>query len=301
MNFAIPLAPSPGRPEFIGYVREHLEWVLEHDPVRLLELHGAELLPRWQRKRVISRRPSRLQSYGKVGGALLERMDLITKRVGNPRSDGNVTGPAQQGPKGRETEFGLIVDTGESITKVRRVINDFVRAGFLRGPRKGADGKMVRGASGRAYQRVDEYTHKPTGARRYCAHRVVYVFTDKFFERLGPAVFKRWKREQAAAVQRREERRQRMHPGPLLAGRERVRGMRHGSRETRGHAQPGAPTHAISGQAAMSPPPLSADAEANAARLVQALMHGLRNKHPEWGLERVRAEAERLGRSGRLH
>lgn len=297
MNFSIPLEPAAGRPAIISRVRERHEQILEHKPLRLLELHGAELLPAWQRRRMVPRRPEFREAAGKVIGAMLEHADCITKRVGSPRSDGNVTPPAQQGPEGREQEFGLIVDSGCSITQVRRVISAYVRAGYLMGPRRGPDGKMLPGPSGKRYQRVQEYTDAVTGAKRYSAHRVVYVFTDLFFERLGLA--KDWADESKAAVDRRDERRQRMYPGALLEGRERVRSMRHGSREKRPHGAPGAPTRAVGAPAVTTPAP-TIDAAENAARLVQMIMRGLRQKHPDWGAERLRAAAEALERSGRL-
>lgn len=297
MNFEIPLEPAKGRPAFIARARERLEEILEHKPLKLLELHGAELLPEWQRRRMIPRRPKFREAMGKVLGAMLEHTDLVSARVGAPRSDGNVTPPGQQGPEGRETESGLVAATGCSITQVRRVISAAVRAGYLLGPRRGPDGHMLPGPSGKRYQRVQEYRDHLTGAKRYSAHRVVYVFTDKFFERLRLA--KDWKAERKAAVARRDERRQRMYPGALLEGRERLLSARHGSREKRPHGVAGSPTRAVGATAVTSPTP-TVDGSENAARLVQALMHGLRNKHPEWGLPLIRAEAERLARSGRL-
>jgi hypothetical protein len=299
LNFATPLQPAKGRPAVIGKFRERLEEILERRPRKLLELHGGELLPEWQRRRLIPRRPGFRENFGKVIGVMLEHFDLLSRRVGAPRSDGNVTPPAQQGPDGREDDFGIAVESGCSIQQVRRVIRAAVHAGYLRGPRKGQDGKMLRGPDGRGYQRVEEYTDAVTGKRCYHAHRVVYVFTPLFFERLGLDMVKRLEREQAAASKRRAERRQRMHPGPLLAGRELARGMRHGSREERRQGAAGAPTRAIA-DAPAPRGPLGVDAAENASRLVALIMRGLRNKHPDWPAARLRAEAEALERSGRL-
>jgi hypothetical protein len=308
VNFAIPLEPAKGRPAFIARARERHEERLEHKPLKLLELHGAELLPEWQRRRLVPRRPKFREAAGKVIGAMLEHMDMVTARVGVPRGDGYVTPPGQQGPEGHEDDFGIAKDSGCSIQQVRRVIAAYVRAGYILGPRRGPDsvdatgkrqyGKMLAGPSGRRYQRVQEYTDPVTKEKRYHAHRVVYVFTDLFFERL--ALAKDWADDSKAASARRAERRQRMYPGPLLAGRERVRSIRHGSRESRPQGAPGAPTRAVGAPPAPTAPTPTPDELANAARLVQALMHGLRNKHPEWGLERLRAEAEALARTGRL-
>lgn len=297
MNFEIPLEPAPGRPAFIARARERLEEILEHKPIRLLELHGAELLPAWQRRRLVPRRPKFREALGKVTGAMLEHMDCVTARVGSPRSDGNVTPPGQQGPKGREAEAGLRLDTGCSIQQIRRVIRALERAGYLRGPRRGADGHMLPGPSGKRYQRVQEYKDAATGETRYSAHRVVYVFTDLFFERLrlGPD----WAAERKAASARRAERRDRMYPGALLEGRERLRGARHGSREKRPHGAAGAPTRVVGAPLVTSPTP-TVDGSENESRNVQALLHSLRNMHPDWGLPRLRAEAERLARLGRL-
>lgn len=300
MNLAIKLAPAPGRPEFIGKARARLEEILTRDPRRLLELHGSQMLPLWQRRRIMPRRRERLEAFGRVMGAMLERHDLVTARVGSPRSDGTVTGPGQQGPRGREQQSGLVVDTGLSITRLRRAINAGVRAGYLRGPRRGPDGKMVRGPSGRAYQHVEEYTDKATGERRFHAHNVVYVVTDLFFERLGRDIVKRLGRERTAAVERRRQRADRMYPGPLLAGRDLARGMRTGSREERRPGAPSSPTRAV----ASSPAPWgpsSVDGSNNEARLAGAIAIGLRNKHPDWPDSRVRAEALAMARGFRQH
>jgi len=282
MNFSIPLEPAKGRPAFIARARERHEEILEHKPLKLLELHGAELLPEWQRRRMVPRRPAFREAAGKVIGAMLEHMDCVTARVGAPRSDGHVTPPGQQGTIGHEDEAGLVHDTGCSITQVRRVISAYV----LPGP------------SGRRYQRVEKYWSAATGTWAYTAHRVVYVFTPLFFERLRLAAD--WADEQKAAVVRRAERRQRMYPGALLEGRERVRSLAHGSREKRPHGAPGSPTRAVGATAVTMPTPTT-DAAENSARLVAMILRGLRQKHPEWGLERLRAEAEALERSGRLH
>lgn len=295
MNFAIPLLPAPSRPLVIGAVRSRLEYLLEHEPWKFLELHGSEGLPRWQQRRMVTRHRSRLEAIGKVLGAMLEHTDLESYRVGAPRSDGNVTPPGQQGPKGHEAEEGLRRDTGLSITRIRRAIADLVRAGYLFGPRLGPDGRPLPGPSGKRYQRVIEYTNDK-GERAYCAHRVVYVFRELFFERLGLKLAERMKLERASAVARRAERRARMYPGPLLAAREHTRGMRHGSRETRLLGAPGAPT-SVGAPAAPESPTYPDGVSANT---LQAVMLGLRNKHPDWGRPRLEAEALALLRRRRL-
>jgi hypothetical protein len=228
---------------------------------------------------------------------MLERWELASWRVGVPRSDGHVTPPGQQGTKGHETEGGLVKDTGLSITQVRRVISAFVHAGYLAGPRRGPDRRFLPGPSGKRYQRVKEYTDKKTGKVGYKACRVVYVFRELFFERLGKKLSDRVERERVAAGARRAERRARMYPGPLLAARERRRGMRHGSRETRLHDAPGAPTHAI---ATPSAPELRTYPDGLKEQTVHAVMLGLRNKHPDWGRPRLEAEALALLRARRL-
>jgi len=296
MNFAIPLQPAPNRPLTIGDCRARLEYLLEHEPWKFLELHGSEGLPRWQQRRMVSRHRSRLEAIGKVSGAMLEHTDLESYRVGAPRSDGNVTAPGQQGTKGHESEAGLVHDTGLSITRVRRAIRDLVRAGYMYGPRVGPDGRMLPGPSGKRYQRVVEYTDPKTGEKRYAAHRVVYVFRDLFFERLGTKIADRMKLERSDAVRRRAERRARLYPGPLLAAREHGRAMRHGSRETRPHDAPGVPTHV----GAPTAPTAPTYPDGISAQLVQAVMLGLRNKHPDWGRPRLEAEALALLRRRRL-
>ena len=296
MNFAIPLLPAPSRPLVIGAVRSRLEYMLEREPWKFLELHGSEGLPRWQQRRMVTRHRSRLEAIGKVLGAMLEHTDLESYRVGAPRSDGNVTAPGQQGPKGHESEAGLVRDTGLSITRVRRAIRDLVRAGYLYGPRLGPDGKALPGPSGKRYQRVVEYSDPKTGEKRYCAHRVVYVFRDLFFQRLGTKIADRMQLERADAVRRRAERRARLYPGALLAARENLRGMRHGSRETRHHAAPAAP----SSVGAPSAPETPQRPDGLSERTLHAVMLGLRNKHPDWGRPRLEAEALALLRRRRL-
>jgi hypothetical protein len=295
VNFTLRV-PSPAtRPKVIGKARERLCDRLEHSPLRLTELHGTQLLPRWQARRMTPRRPERREALGLVLSAMLEHMDLVTYRVGSPRSDGHVTPPGQQGPKGHEDEHGLVMETGLSIQRVRRAIWTAVEIGWLRGPRKGPDGHFLAGPSGKRYQRVEEYDDKrpgaAPGAKRYAAHRVVYVFTEKFFAALG--MTKDIALESAAASQRRAQRRARFYPAALLRGRDAMRGMRHGSRETRPHGAPGAPTPAVQASGGR-PEPQSVDASENEARVLLALRLGLKQKHPDWGPDRLLAEARRL-------
>lgn len=298
MNFQLAVPLVGNRPAVIGKARGRLcDW-LERHPLRLRELHGTQLLPRWQARRMTPRRPERREAIGLTLGAMLEHMDLVTKRVGTPRGDGYVTPPGQQGPN--ETEGGLCLETGLSITRLRRAISTAVRIGWLRGPRRGPDGKYLRGPSGTRYQRIEEYDDvrpgaKP-GAKRYHAHRVVYVFTDEFFAALD--MTKDIERESGRASQRRTEARARLYPAALLAGRELMRGMRHGSREERPHGAHAAPTRAVSPQAG-TVGPLDVDAAENAARLVATLKHRLRERHPDWGAARLEAEAQAIARAQR--
>lgn len=298
MNFQLATPFVPNRPAVIGKARERLcDW-LENHPLRLRELHGTQLLPRWQARRMTPRRPERREAIGLTLGAMLEHMDLVSKRVGNPRGDGYVNAPGQQGPN--ETEGGLSLETGLSITRLRRAISTAVRIGWLRGPRRGPDGKYLRGPSGTRYQRIEEYDDtRPgalPGAKRYHAHRVVYVFTPAFFEALG--MTKDIEREAGRAADRRAEARRRLYPAALLAGRELVRGMRHGSREERPHGAAAAPTRAVSSQPGTAAP-LGVDAAENAARLVATTKLRLRERHPDWGAARLEAEAMALIRATR--
>lgn len=287
MNFSIPLQPAEHRPLFIGDAIARLEYVVTHEPWKLLELHGSEGLPRWQQKRIVTRQRKFLENFVKVMKAMLERHELESGRVGRPRSDGHVTPPGQQGTEGHEREAGLVADTGLSITQLRRVIYACTRAGYLLGPRRGPDGRMLVGPSGKRYQRVKEYTDTRTGKIGYKACRVVYVLTDLFFERLGKKISERRELERADAARRRAERRARMYPGPLLAARENLRGMRHGSRETRHHGAPGAPTSVGAPEA----PERRTYPDGIHPNSVHAVMLGLRNKHPDWGRPRLEAEA----------
>lgn len=303
MNFSLVQPLIANRPKALRDFGDRLCHLLEHKPLKLHDLHGTKLLPKWQARRMTPRRPELRESIGLVARAMLEHMDIPSKRIGAPRADGYVSPPGQQGPEGHEDEMGLVWQTGLSITRVRRAIYTMVRAEWLSGPRKGPDGKFLLGPSGKRYQRVEEYDDtrpgaKP-GAKRYHAHRVVYVFTDKFFEALGADMVKKLKAEQKAAEQRKADRRARLYPAALLAGREAHKGMRHGSRETRLAGAPGAPTRAVSPPAG-AVPQLPPDAAENAARLVATLKIRLRERHPDWGAAKLEAEAQAIARATRL-
>jgi hypothetical protein len=273
---ALPVPDVAGRPAVLTEAGDRWVKALERRPLRFLELHGAELLPEWQRRRMTPRRRERLEALALVGLALLRFADLVSYRIGAPRSDGYVT------PPGHEELARL---TGLTLTRLRRAIRDMVRAGYLRGPRRGS--KLNR-------QPVTEYTNAK-GERAYCAHRVVYVLTDKFFERLG--LGPRMARERTLAVARRAAHR-RIYAGALLEGRELAKGLRHGSREKRFPGAPGTPTRAV-GAPAGPAPLVSVDAAENAARLVAGLKLRLRERHPDWGAARLEAETERIVRSTR--
>lgn len=285
MNFELAIPLVDGRPKILRDAADKLCDALERRPLRLAEIHGAQLLPSWQRRRMTPRRPERREALGRVLTAMLEHCDLVSLRVGTPRSDGFVTAPGQQGPKGRELEGGLVRETGLSITRVRRAISTAVRAGWLRGPRRGSKDNR---------QPVTEYTNA-AGDRAWAAHRVVYVFTAMFFRAVGIQTHK-LERERAFAVKRRDERRGRLYPAALLAGRELVRGMGHGSREKRPYGVAGGPTPGVSKSAGPSGALAVDDAE-NEARLVATYKIRLRERHPDWGAARLEAEARAHARA----
>jgi hypothetical protein len=136
-------------------------------------------------------------------------------------------------------------------------------------------------------QPVTAYTNAQ-GERAWCAHRVVYVVTAKLFERVG--LGPRLERERAAAAGRRAARGERIYAGALLRGREGLRAVARAMGGKRNHAHGGPlPGHA-------SALPQTPDQVASDAQLVQRVMLGLRQKHPEWGRERLEAEALALCR-----
>lgn len=280
MRISLAVPPIVGMPAVLTEAGDRFVKALERNPRRFLELHGMELLPQHERRRMTPRRPERLEAIALVGLALLRHADLISYRVGSPRSDGHVTAPGQRVINDDGTETGLCVETGLSITRLRRAIRDGRLAGYWDGPGRGS----------KIRQPVTEYVNA-AGAKAYCAHRVVYRLTDKFFQRLGLA--KRMERERKHAVERRAERRRRIYAGALLEGREFARAMRAGSRETRRHGDAGAPTRGVS-EPSRGTPPASADAADNAARMLSVVKLGLRRKHPDWGAARLEAEAGRL-------
>lgn len=294
MNFTLAQPLLDTRPKVLRDIGDRLCELLEHKPLKLHDLHGTKLLPRWQARRMTPRRPELREAIGLVARAMLEHTDIDSKRVGAPRSDGRVVPPGQQGRKGHEDEAGLVWETGLPITRVRRAIGTMVRIGWLRGPRKGPDGHFLPGPSGKRYQRVEEYDDvrpgaKP-GAKRYHAHRVVYVFTDEFFAALGKDIVEKFAEAQADSAKRRAERRARLYPAALLAGRELHQGMRHGSRETRPPGAPGAPARAVS-PPVVTRQPSSTDAAENAARRTATLKIRLRERHPDWGAAKIEATA----------
>lgn len=268
----VPLAA--GRPAILREAADRFCKAIEHSPRRFLELHGAQLLPQWQRRHMTPRMPSRREALGRVVRALLEHTDLVSLRVGTPRTDGHVTPPGQHVIKADGSESGLSVETGLPLTRLRRALRDLRRAGYITGPGRGSNVK----------QPVMQYTNA-AGERAYCAFRVIYTFTVKFFERLG--MDRRLERQRTMASERRRAR-ARVYAGALLDGRDAARGMRTGSRETRRRDDAGAPTRAL---ATRRPPAALTDAD-HATLLTVKL--GLRRKHPDWGPERLDAEAKRL-------
>jgi hypothetical protein len=177
-------------------------------PLRFAELHGSEQLSPRERRRMEPRRMSRRLAIDLVAQAFLKHTDVVSLRVGAPRSDGAVN------PPGHEV---LLRETGLSRTRMCRAIRDGKRAGYWT-----------------AHQPRLEYTNAE-GAKAYAAFRVIYRLTDRFFERLG--LGRRLKVERDRASERARARRARIFPGPLLRGREAMRRLR---ARPRAGAPPGA-------------------------------------------------------------
>ena len=241
----LPLrTPMPtGLPWLLREAEDRIGRLVTH-PLRFAELHGSEMLPARERRRMEPRRLSRLLAIDVVTRALLRGMDLVSLRVGKPLPNGHVAPPGQE---------ELARETGLSVVRIARVIRDGRRAGWWT-----------------AHQPRLEYTDQ-NGEKAYCAFFSVYRFTEKFFRRLGLA--KRLEKERKAASERASGRR-RIFAHALLDARDRLRNMRHTKRAPRD--------------------PVDVDAAENEARRLIHLKFRLRAEHPDWGPDRIDAEARRL-------
>ncbi len=263
-------------PRILLYASERCAWIARK-VARFIELTGGQLLPKWQRKRLAKRRPERLEAVVLVCRALLKHCDLLSLRIGKPRGrvPEDYSAEADVRYVNPPGQARLCEETGLSITRLRRAIAELRRAGYLCGPGKGSALK----------QRRIEYVNSK-GVTCWSACRVVYAFTRLFFERLH--LDQRLEREQADAYTR--ARGPRIYSGALLAAREHRRNWKAGSREQRPPGAPGTPTPAAAPATARATEPGSEDA----ARALIAVQLALREAHPDWTLERVRAEAREL-------
>ncbi len=234
--------PAGDLPFILKAATERIGGLLTN-PLRFIELHGGEGLPARERRRLEPRRYSRRQAIDLVCQAFLKHVDLLSLRVGTPLRNGAVSPPGHA---------ELAVETNLTLTRMRRAIRDGRRAGWWT-----------------AHQPRLKYTNDK-GESAHCAFRVIYRLTDRFFDRLG--LSRRLKRERDQASHRATARRQRIHPGPLLAARDGFRSL----------------------LAPRPRPRPTVDDKENEARLMNALMVRLSLKHPGWDPERVRAEARRL-------
>lgn len=217
------------------------------------ELTGANLVPKGARALV--RRSSRREAWTLVWVALLVRFDRRTHRCGRPRFDAEDTVEAP-------SIDDLAKETGLNPSRVKRALADLKLAGYM------------------TYHRVVmEY---PDG-NRFCGLPSIRRVTDLGLRRLGvsPSKAARQSSHGRAAF---DQRRERPTSG---AGRQRMkRTLRRtvGRDRERYQAPPPAPPPSIG-----RPPSKNFERE-QAIRLER---FRLRELHPEWGLERLDAEARR--------
>jgi hypothetical protein len=157
------------------------------DPLSFRELHGSQLLPRREARRMTPRRPERRIAMYKVGVTLMRHYDRVSGRCGTPRGDSyalpdgslqrHVIAPGQEG------EHGLAAESGLSLTRFRRALGEYLRLEWVTWS-----------------QRVVEYRNK-AGERCFYACRSVYTLTAKFWKAIGLDRKIARERRQASALQ----------------------------------------------------------------------------------------------------
>lgn len=243
-------------------------WRLVTHPLEFRELHGSHVLPRHEARRMTPRRIERREAMYLLGCALGKRYDLVSGRVGTPRSDSFLTtdGELGYGPNksqtyvnapGQEGDNGLCADTGLSVTRLRRALGEYRRLGWVT-----------------STQRVVEY-RTPAGEIRHYACRAVYVLTAKFWADLRLDV--KIGRERAKASKRAGHRPRIYALPPHRAHRHR----RQADLEAKGR------TAAARLEAAA----VDAERGAEASRQLMARQLEIRRQHPDWTAEQVRAAA----------
>lgn len=141
------------------------------DPLAFRELHGSQLLPRREARRMTPRRPERRIAMYKVGVTLMRHFDRVSGRCGTPRGDSYTLpdGTRQRYviAPGQEGEHGYVAESGLSLTRFRRGLREYLALGWVTWS-----------------QRVVEYRNK-LGDRCYYACRAVYTLTAKFWKAIG--------------------------------------------------------------------------------------------------------------------
>lgn len=259
-------------------------------PLRFAELHGSDKLPERERRRMTPRREEAREGVILVGIAMFKHMDVPSMRVGRPRSDGMFCGIGHADhtlPDG-EIVPGLISETGLSPTRFRRYLALGKRAGYWK-----------------AYQHRERYWNADTGEWAFSACRVVYRILPKLLRRLG--LISRWRRDARQIYRQRAERARRIYPGPVMraaADRRRLQpGTPRGTplelgadatqgEETRRGSSPSARRRRDRDAAADQAAQL--ERLENFERTLIPVKLGLRQKHPDWGADRIDREARAL-------
>jgi hypothetical protein len=248
-------------------------------PLRFAELHGSDKLPERERRRMTPRRPSAREGVILVGIAMFKHCDVPSLRVGRPRSDGTFCGIGHDDHAAPDGEIvpGLISETGMTPTRFRRYVALGKRAGYWK-----------------AYQHRERYWNAESGEWAFSACRVVYRILPALLRRLG--LISRWRRDARMIYRQRTERQRRIYPGPVM-----------GAAAERRQLQPGTPrgTPLELGTRRQRTRDVAGDQAAQLERLeafertLIPVKLGLRQKHPDWGADRIDRAARALlrGRS----
>lgn len=152
---------------------------MQRKPRRFVELHGSDILPAHERRRIEPRLPARRKAYVLVVGALLIWMDGPSLRVGRHMGGGRFFGLGQK---------SIAEITGLTLGRIRRALGELVFAKYLSWK-----------------QPIARYTKAGApGGTGYAAWNAIYRFEVRFFERID--LDKKLARHRKRAAERRAAR-----------------------------------------------------------------------------------------------
>jgi hypothetical protein len=184
-------------PQHLKYFERFVERI-QRNPRRFYELHGSDVLPAHERKRIEPRLEPRREAYVLVIGALLIWMDGPSLRVGKHVGGGRIFGVGQQ---------WIAKVTGMALGRIRRAIGDLVFAKYLSWTQPIA--RYVKAGA-------------PSGIG-YAAWNAIYRFEVRFFERID--LDKKLARHRKRAAERRANR-VRLYAPSLIRARAHLRRFR---------------------------------------------------------------------------